>query len=538
MLNRLSPFALAGCVIVAAPAPASAPGDEMLDRARAAAREDRHADAIDGFRQVLSLRPDLPVSVRIELADQLTWAQRFDEAIPLYSEAAASPDRGDALAALVGLGRVQSWAGRHTRAVAAFDRALVLDPGNVEARLLRAQTLGWAGRLLAARKAYDDVLNDDPANSRAIAGRARVLSWRGRHREAVAALSRAGGTPAGASEETVIVAESQQWMGRPDKALATLDQALRVAPEAAGLRARREQILRGSQPVARFDIRLFDQSDDLEIAEAAAEARFPIEHGRGVAVLRFTRGEFRPKGSGSSRIIVQRPQVVGAYRLSDAVELNGSLAVDFIDARGAAKDRAPLTFETYATVRPDDVWRFDAGISRWTFDSEAALRSGLTATQFSLSSDIRPDEAILGAVRFTRARYSDGNRRNWWQVEASRRLLQRPRLVAAYRFTAFGFRFPGREGYYSPRRYRSHDLTLSGSGAVSRSLTWEFRLTGGYETERPGRSRWTVNAGAGLAYRLSPRFEMETAYDFSSSRTSSNGGFERGIARLTLRRRF
>jgi opacity protein-like surface antigen len=75
-------------------------------------------------------------------------------------------------------------------------------------------------------------------------------------------------------------------------------------------------------------------------------------------------------------------------------------------------------------------------------------------------------------------------------------------------------------------------------GNFSKRLRWDLRLAGGYETEKPGGSKFTVNAGLGVAREITRNFEIETAYDYSSSRTVSDGGFERGIARITIRHRF
>ena len=81
-------------------------------------------------------------------------------------------------------------------------------------------------------------------------------------------------------------------------------------------------------------------------------------------------------------------------------------------------------------------------------------------------------------------------------------------------------------------------MLVQAYGNFSGKLRWDLRLAGGYETEKPGGSKFTVNGGFSLARHITNGFEVEAGYDYSSSRTVSAGGFERGIARITLRKRF
>ena len=54
----------------------------------------------------------------------------------------------------------------------------------------------------------------------------------------------------------------------------------------------------------------------------------------------------------------------------------------------------------------------------------------------------------------------------------------------------------------------------------------------------PGRDKAIWSAGASLAYPITRSLEIETAYDFFSSRTAASSGFERGTGRLSLRHVF
>lgn len=537
----INPAAIIGLsTLVAMSAPLNAQEvvvDQTVQAARIAAKADRHDEAIAGFRRVIALAPERRHEWLLELADQLTWSQRYREAIPLYREAATIRGSDREGAARIGLARALARAGKHKAAVAEYDRALVLDPNNREVRLARAQVLSWDDRLGAAEAAYEGILRDDPGNAEAQRGRVQMLSWRGRHRAAVAAAQELRAERPNDAEVTRILAESLIWMGRPDRAETVLRRQLAADPGNKRLASLLSDVERRNRPEARIDWRSFDQSDNLGITELAVDLRAPLASGRAFIGVRYTRATYRPGQDAGRQITVDRPLIYGGYRLSDAIDLNGAIAVDFIDKPGGVNDHARLTFENYLTYRPNDVLRFDIGASRATFDSEDTLNIGLTATQFGASADVQPDERTVLSGRISRTLFSDGNRRDWRQLEVNRRILNRPRISVGYRHTAFEFRLTGQRGYYNPPRFHSHELVVRGSGNITKSLRWDMRLVGGYETETPGGSRATINAGVSLAQQLGSQLELEAAYDFSTSRTQSSGGFERGIARLMLRAR-
>jgi tetratricopeptide (TPR) repeat protein len=539
VLKNKALLGLCGLVAISAPAYAEhLTADAAAQSARDAAKDNRHDEAIEQFRRAMALAPDRRREWLLELADQLTWSGRLDDAVLLYRDAAVTGDARTERAARIGLGRALSWAGRHRESIAEYDLALAIDPDDHAVRLARAQVLSWWGRLGSSLAAYDAVLNDQPDDIAALRGRARVLSWRGRYRAAIADASRVLEMAPSDSEARVILAESLIWMGRPDRAELALRQHDSARPDDSRIAALLGELKRRARPETRIDWRNADQSDNLDISEISLDTRAPLAWGRGYVGVRLTRAVYRPDRSIVSKITVQRPAIYGGYRLSDTLELNGAIAIDSINTRGAAGDYSPVTFEAYATVRPIDRVRIDVGATRWTFDSEETLRTGLIATQIGGSADLQPDERTYLSGRISRTTYSDGNRRIWWQAEANHRLFDRPRIVAGYRYTAFDFTRPGQRGYYNPGGFESHELVLRGSGQITPTLRWDVRLIGGYETERPGRSRGTVNAGASLAQQLGADLEIEAAYDYSSSRTFSTGGFERRIARLTLRKRF
>ena len=514
------------------------PADDAAVSARAAADANRHADAIADFQRAIALAPDRRAEWLLELADQLTWSQNLDAAMIQYRTVMAGSDKDRARRARIGLARALSWAGQHDAAIREYNIVLSEQPADRDVALARAQVLGWANRLGDALASYDTLVERDPDDADARRGRARMLSWRGRYRAAMADTELLQAANPGDTEAAIIKAETLLWSGRPDRALPILEQQLALQPGDRQVVDRIDALRLGARPELRLDVRHYDQSDELGISEISISARIPIEQGRGSVGARLVRADYRPAAGAVSKISVSRPQLQAGYRINDALEVNGAIAVDLIRTRGTNEDFSPIAYEAYATLRPNDLVRIDVGTSRWTFDSEATLRGGLTATQYAASIDLVPDDRTTLSARASVADYTDGNRRTWWQLEASHRILNAPRTTLAYRLTGFDFRLAGQPGYYNPAKFVSHEAVLRSYGQFTPRLRWDVRVVGGVETETPGGSRFIVNAGASLTQALGRNVELEAGYDFSSSRSFSVGGFQRGVARLALRARF
>jgi thioredoxin-like negative regulator of GroEL len=458
----------------------------------------------------------------------------LDAAIATYREALAGGDEG----ARFGLARALAWDGQHSAAVLEYDRILARSPNDRAAQNARAEVLGWADRQGAASAAWAAIAKADPGNMAAQRNLARALSWRGQYRRALAVIDAMPAEAQADRDTAVIAAESLIWMGRPDRAEPLLRDQQALHPDDRHMAWLLGEVQRHARPELRIDGRSFDQSDDLAIDALAADVRFPLEFGRGQIGARYVHTSYRPPQGPVQRISVDQPVVYAGYRISDAVELSTAASLDIINTRGGPGDFTKPTFEAYVTVRPSDMVRIDLGGSRSTFDSEATLTSGLTATQWGGSIDVVPVDHVVVTARGHRTTYSDGNARTWGQVEIAKRLIDSPRVIASYRYTNFTYRTPGQPGYYNPAGFHSHEGQLRSWGRLGGALRYDLRLVGGRETERPGGSRWIVNAGASVTWEASPTLEVEGGYDFSTSRTASSGGFERGIARLTLRKRF
>ncbi len=530
---------LASCVVLAAAAiPASAQtersAEQALTEARAAADTDRHVDAILAYREALGRSSQDHPDWRLELADQLTWASRLDEAVPAYEAVISSGWEGLREKAFTGLGRALSWRGDYAQAVEAFDNALAIDPQDWEVGLLRAQTLSWDNRQAEAEAAYRTLLAQRPGDESALLGLARVLTWRGRHREALATLNALPNPAQDETERVTIEAESYLWMGRPDLARRKLESRIAAAPQDRRARSLLKGLERDQRSEARLDLRRFYQSDGLDIGQVNLGLDLPIKDGRGRIGPRLAYANFDPPLAAGDSYDVTRIGFSGGYRVSNDLDFNAAMGLDTINGPGPDDNREYLTYDAYATLWPSDRWRFDLGTARYIFDSVPTLRNGLHAERYQATGDFLPTERTRLSARAAYINYSDGNEQVWWQVEVGQRVSKEPRIYLGLRCTGTNFLLPWQPGYFSPDEYYSGEAYLRLNGRIDRKTFFGIIAAPGGETEIGGTNRFIVSGALYVRRELSERFDIEAAYDFSSSRAASSTGFAREIARLTL----
>ena len=531
----------AGAVAVAGPVRAEPwTPEQIVERAREAARVDRHKSSIAAFRRAIELAPDRRAEWLPELADQLTWDERFAESIPLYREAletAATPE--DARRARLGLGLALSWDDQLAPALAEYDALLASDPADREAGLDRARVLSWMDRQGPAKAEYERVLALHPGDLEAQRGIGRVQSWRGRQRDASQRMEVLLQDHPHDRDATVILAESLNWMGRPDRAEGVLREQLAADPSDPRATSLLADLEFDQRPRIDLDWRESHQSDDLRITSTSVESAFSFGDGRTLAGPSLDLDSFRPDSGPVDQILLSRPGLHLSHRIDDTFAWTGNAFVDVIDTQGASGDHVTPTYDTWFTVLPNDVLRFDLGSSRSTFDNEKTLRKGITATYAKVSMDVMPDELTRVSARTNWGHYSDGNSRTWWQLESERRVWNHPRVGAGLRYTGFDFaRLEPASGYYNPNTYHSNEVTLQASDTIGEKLRWYVGGSAGWEITDPGRDKAIWSAGASLAYPITKTVEVETAYDFFSSRTAASSGFERGTGRLSLRKVF
>lgn len=176
---------------------------------------------------ILLLLSALPARAQDE-ADRAWAAGDVAAATPLY-EARLAADSGDATA-LHRVALIRAWAERYDESLALFDRLLVVDPRNREARVDRARVLAWRGDPVAASAALNPLLAEDPGFLPALQARAQFESWAGNYDESLATYGRLQEISPDDRSIGLSRARVLSWASRFDAAVAAYDSILRVNP--------------------------------------------------------------------------------------------------------------------------------------------------------------------------------------------------------------------------------------------------------------------------------------------------------------------
>jgi tetratricopeptide (TPR) repeat protein len=521
-------------LVWAAPAAAQTPA-ELLDRARAAAREDRNRESADLFEAAVRADPGRRAEALREWADQLTYSDRAERAIPLYREVLESERDPQRLRwTRLGLALALSWSGHRREAQRTYEALIAADPRDTDARLGRARVLGWRDRPGAAREEYLRVLAYAPDALEAQRELARVEWWRGRPRAAQRRLTVLAAQHADDAETRLLLAEVQGALGRPDLARATVGELLARTPEhRRGLELQGDLRVR-ARPSTRVQQYGSEQSNHLDVRTTTAEHRLRPGGGRSDVELRYEHQSASPE-SGEAGVRVHRPGVHVRHRAGRDVEVNAAVHGELIRPEGAVPERNEVSYDAWVTLWPADVLRVDASSRRVVFDDLRSLRTGITGTYAGLSADFTPTEKARLTARGNVGRLSDGNSQRWGQVEGERRVLDHPRTWVGARFTAIDVARSTGHGYFEPQDFRATVATLRAYDRIGRRFWWDVEGAYGREDTRDGEPRPNWNAGARASYLVTRRTELEARYFYFSSLEGNTGGFARGSLRVGVR---
>ncbi len=170
------------------------------ERARVLSWDTKFADSISEYERVLkdaeatraAGQPE-QISIdatRLEYARVLSWAQRYDEALVQFNlllpeKAIREPKHKEIL---VEKARVQAWSRHYDDAVATYDQALVVAPGDFDARLGKAQATFWSGKLDEAALQLRPLLAEQPKHPETSFVLAAVERGRGHNGRALGLL--------------------------------------------------------------------------------------------------------------------------------------------------------------------------------------------------------------------------------------------------------------------------------------------------------------------------------------------------------------
>jgi predicted O-linked N-acetylglucosamine transferase (SPINDLY family) len=182
------------------------------------------------------------------------------------------------------LGNVLNELGRLNEAIAAYEAALVRDPGFAEATIYRAVLLGLSDRTNDALAALDALLARGP-NAEALYNRANIFKRLGQHEQALADYDHALSVRPDFVEAWFNRGNLILDLGRPDDALASYDNGLATSPGNLDLLNNRGSALlaldRADEALAAFDVVAAEAPDFADVhynrGNALAKLKRPDE---------------------------------------------------------------------------------------------------------------------------------------------------------------------------------------------------------------------------------------------------------------------
>ncbi len=501
--------------------------DFALFRARCLGWADRNAASAEAFEDLFASHPELYEPQGSELAQQLTWAGRYDEAIAVYDRLLRS--RPADIGLLRGRALALSWKGDAAGAAKAYAMVLGLAPDDAEARLQFARNLLWSDRPADAERFLTGIPSDHVSGEeRLLLG--RLASWRDRHREAIGHYDLIlSGVPAAESPDlidrvTIEKARALYWMGRAGDAVRLLDArfAGRTVPDADRLRV--EITVAESRPWISAMYRASEDSDDLTIQTTDVSAGWsPSINSMLGASVRIDRFDLEDVS-----LDVQRFGLLGRLRSGDA-RLAFHFRLGDVDEIGFN----PVTGNASIEWSPAD--RFILGLSyeRVDYESIRALQREIIGQFLSGSVAFRPGpccNGMLGAGVGSVDGPGHGPRNERFHAngDLDYLVLRRPRLSLTGGFYHFAFSELTADGYYNPERYTIGLVGLD-FNPVIQALRCELVLAGraGWQYEEPGER---TNAGSftgRIIFHPLTGWSLEYRYDTSDSKVASERGYSR-----------
>ena len=188
----------------------------------------------------------------------------WDRAIGVYRQAAEESRRADLW---VRISRIEATRDRPAEALAAIERALELEPDDVELLRARAELASWAGDYEAADDSFRRI-GERTGEPDAALGRARIAAWRGRIAASIGHYRTYLRAVPGDSVATIELARQETWRGNARGALGVLEDYRARFGETADWRIERARALvtggRPRQAAALLAPLVAERPDDYE----------------------------------------------------------------------------------------------------------------------------------------------------------------------------------------------------------------------------------------------------------------------------------
>ncbi len=436
-------IALALCLLAAAP-PLAAQAADPADAAWV--RGDVDAAARLYEQRLAQDSTDLRALHRVALAK--AWNDRFDESLALFDRLLRlSPGNVDAR---LDRANVLGWAGRNDAAIEAAGQVLDAHPGDTRALDAVARFSSWAGRYAEAVSAYGDVLALDPDNLEARKGLARVAAWSGRLRESERRWRDVLSAEPQDVDALVGLATNLRWQGRTGAALDVLERAEAVAPGNRDVQKQRRWLDAAAGPRLVPDYLYESDSDGNRAGTFRVTGSWLAAGAVGLSLSADTRDFDGPDVAG--RRSTRSAELALSLGLGRGWTVTGGGGVrDGVDA-----GQAPIALWRAGVSTPGDL-PVAASLtgSRSAFDYTALLaENNVTVDEVALDVVARTfAQRLRIGLRGGYARFDAADSNDRWLASARLDYRATKALTVGLDARAFGFAEDVSSGYWDPGAY-------------------------------------------------------------------------------------
>ena len=450
-------------------------GETYRDLGDLYAERDMHPEAIEAFRSAIRVDPSLEPELRLSIGEQLLWAHRPREAVPLLESVVAN--RPYDLETKRHLAMAYRLGDQLKKAEGLYRELLRGNPSDVDARKGLAASLLWQGRFRAASVEFERVLAEHPSDAEALEG-----------------LSRA-----------------RLFLDLPEEADGYAGRAAVAAPNDQDVR---DQVRRVRERLARrigFEGRGSNDSDELTIVDLTLSAH--TRPRRGLDLDASARQLFFRQGSPGKEDNIDNEDSVDGTGGSLSVAYRRSPALEWRAGGGAVRydvaDFHPWTGHFGITLSPADTVRFTLDWERSHFDSILSFQNRVTADTIELSASKhflwKTEITASGALLYHHNENETGQDREnpgeRFGLQLTRRLYLRGDIVhvtGIVRLGWLGFSDDLDVGVFDPRRYTTEEAGVDWRWRFR--PRWEFHGTvfGGAQQEKGESGGPTYSAELGL----------------------------------------
>lgn len=418
----------------------------LIEAARVHGYADRNGRAAQLYRQALALAPARRGELALPLAWQSLWSGAAAEALELFEErlpALEGPARADALD---GLAQARQALGDQRGALAAYQAADALAPGQRRLRQRLALSWLWNGHEARAAQLLEPLAQQHPDDRELAWSLANARNFAGAHRAALRGFV-AWPAPVSAGERTDL-ARAWRWAGYEERALPLL--ADPTDAESAWLREYRVR-----RELAPYGYLTLEQADDRDALRGHAAVLGAGWHPWPGATVELQQREVRLR---EPALQADGRQLQGLlrWRVGEPTDPRGTWWPTLALRAGTIDGWRPLLPTLRLSGVPRDHWRVDLEATRELVETPRALHERVHVDLWSAGIEHRPPAPWQAQAAAALMRFDDGTGR--WRLSGrwAHRITVRPRVLAGVEGSWLERRSDAAgvdRGYWNPRRY-------------------------------------------------------------------------------------